>query len=195
MKSIEKLKSVVLDIRRTVSSAIASDYGTGNGNITDYDVRRALGKAIDEIEEELEERYVELPVDSNGVPINVGDRLTDGEYTFLVAYIGFHGGRYDIGDENGFAWACCDVEHVPDPIKQLKPCPFCGSSDLYIVEQVIGREAPFGSADDKTVGIFCNACKQTVTLEANEDEGRSISTEQRAVEAWNMRAAWNRRAK
>ena len=195
MKSIEKLKSVVLDIRRTVSSAIASDYGTGNGNITDYDVRRALGKAIDEIEQEIEERYIELPVDSNDVPIKLGDRLTDGEYTFVADYIEFYDGQYTICDENGVAWACCDVEHVPDTAKQLKPCPFCGSSDLYIVEQVIGREAPFGSADDKTVGIFCNACKQTVTLEANEDEGRSISTEQRAVEAWNMRAAWNRRAK
>lgn len=72
--------------------------------------------------------------------------------------------------------------------EQLKPCPFCGSSDLYIVEHMIGRDAPFMCADDNTVGIFCNTCKQTVTLEANEDEGRDSGTEQRAIAAWNRRA-------
>jgi len=70
----------------------------------------------------------------------------------------------------------------------LKSCPFCGSNNLYIVEQMIDREAPFVSVDDSTVGIFCNTCKQTVTLEVNEDEGRSFDTEQRAIEAWNRRA-------
>jgi len=57
------------------------------------------------------------------------------------------------------------------------------------VEHMIGREAPFDSADDSTVGIFCNTCKQTVTLEANEDEGRGFDTERGAVEAWNRRAS------
>ena len=70
---------------------------------------------------------------------------------------------------------------------ELKPCPFCGSNDLYIITQMIEREAPFCSVDDCTVGIFCNTCKQTVTLEANEDEGRDFSTEQRAIAAWNRR--------
>lgn len=146
-------------------------------------------EAAKKVEEEVEERFVELPVDSKGIPINVGERLTDGEYTFTVASMSYHGYKsWAVLNEDGNAWACCDVEHVPDPAKQLKPCPFCGSNDLYIVEQMIDREAPFMSADDKTIGIFCNTCKQTVFLEANEDEGRSLSTEQMAVEAWNKRA-------
>jgi len=146
-------------------------------------------KATKRVEKEIKERFTELPVDSNGVPIKVDDRLTDGEYTFVVASIEYHGdGRWSILNEQGHVWACCDVEHVPDPATKLKSCPFCGSKDLYIVEHMIGRDGPFACMDDKTVGIFCNTCKQTVILEANEDEGRNLTTEQRAVEAWNRRA-------
>lgn len=187
MKSIEKLRTVASDRRPLIPSLITT-YCDMDGGISDADVRVALGTAVDEIEQELEERYVELPVDANGVPINPGDRLTDGEYTFVVASMSYHGYKsWSVLNEEGNAWDCCDVEHVPYPYKQMKPCPFCGSNDLYIVEHVIGRDAQFMSTDDKTVGIFCNTCKQTVTLEANEDEGRSLDTEQKAVDAWNMR--------
>lgn len=187
MKSIEKLRSVVFNIGLLIPKSLVTTYCDKEGEISDYDVRSALAMAIDEIAQELKERYVELPVDANGVPINPGERLTDGKYTFVVASVAYGYKSWSVLDGNGRAWACCDVEHVPDPIKQLKPCPFCGSNDLYIVEHMIGRGASFMSADDKTVGIFCNTCKQTVTLEDNEDEGRSLNTEQRAVEAWNRR--------
>lgn len=189
MKSIEKLRKVAEEQSSPVMCKLVRVYTDQDVmSASNHGVREALGVAIDEIEEELEERYVELPVDSNGVPINYGDRLTDGEYTFTVARMEYYGyGSWSVLNVDGNAWACCDVEHVPDPYKQLRPCPFCGSNDLYIVEHVIGRDAPFMCTDDKTVGIFCNTCKQTVTLEANEDEGRSLNTEQRAVEAWNRR--------
>lgn len=63
---------------------------------------------------------------------------------------------------------------------KLKPCPFCGCSNLYIVTvEQHGFE---------TVGIFCNACKQTVTIEDNEWEGLNEKTKERAIKAWNMRA-------
>lgn len=187
MKSIEKLRTSASDRRPLIPSLITT-YCDMDGGISDADVRVALGTAVDEIEQELEERYVELPVDANGVTINYGDRLTDGEYTFKVASMSYHGYKsWSVLNEEGNAWACCDVEHVPDPIKQLEPCPFCGSKDLYIVEHMIGRDASFMCADDKTVGIFCNTCKQLVILEANEDEGRNLNTEQKAVVAWNRR--------
>lgn len=65
---------------------------------------------------------------------------------------------------------------------ELKPCPFCGCGEgtLYIVAvEQRGYE---------TVGIFCNACKQTVTLEDNEWEGLNDKTKEKAIEAWNRRA-------
>lgn len=67
---------------------------------------------------------------------------------------------------------------------ELKPCPFCGSGKggkgaLYIVTvEQHGYE---------TVGIFCNACKQTVTLERNEWEGLNEDTKEKAIKAWNRR--------
>lgn len=191
MKSIEKLRKVAEEQSSPVACKLVRVYTDQDGmSASNQGVMEALGSAIDEIEHELKERYLELPFDANGVPINFGDRMTDGEYTFKVASLSYHGYKsWSVLNEEGNAWACCDVEHVPDPAKQLKPCPFCGSKDLYIVEHMIGRDAPFMCADDKTVGIFCNTCKQTVTLEANEDEGRNLTTEQRAVEAWNKRVA------
>lgn len=190
MRSIEKLRKVAEEQSSPVMCKLVRVYTDQDGmSASNQEVMEALGAATDEIDKELRERYVELPVDSKDVPINPGDRMTDGEYTFVVASMEYHGHKsWSVLNEKGRAWACCDIEHVPDPIKQLKPCPFCGSKDLYIVEHVIGRDAPFMSVDDKTVGIFCNTCKQTVTLEDNEDEGRSLDTEQRAVEAWNRRA-------
>lgn len=191
MKSIEKLRKVAEEQSSPVVCKLVRVYTDQDGmSASNSQVMEALGAALDEIEQELGERYVELPVDANGVPINVGDRLTDGECTFVVASMSYHGHKsWSVMNKKGIDWACCDVEHVPDPAKQLNPCPFCGSKDLYIVDHVIGRDAPFMCADDKTVGIFCNTCKQTVTLEANEDEGRNLNTEQRAVEAWNRRAS------
>lgn len=64
---------------------------------------------------------------------------------------------------------------------KLKPCPFCGCGDgsLYIVTV---EQRGF-----ETVGIFCNACKQTVTLEYNEWEGLNDKTKEKAIKAWNRR--------
>lgn len=67
---------------------------------------------------------------------------------------------------------------------ELKPCPFCGadSGSLYFVTV---EQRGF-----ETVGIFCNACKQTVTLEENEWEGDNETTRAVAIEAWNRRAPY-----
>lgn len=68
-------------------------------------------------------------------------------------------------------------------IEELKPCPFCGMphTELYwvtITSEKYGYE---------TLGIFCNNCKQVVTLEANDWGGDSAFTRQNATEAWNRR--------
>lgn len=62
---------------------------------------------------------------------------------------------------------------------ELKPCPFCGCDNLYIVTV---EQRGF-----ETVGIFCNACKQTVILEENEWEGMNNKTKVKAIKAWNQR--------
>ena len=64
--------------------------------------------------------------------------------------------------------------------KKLKPCPFCGCDNLYI----INREENSGY---ESIGIFCNECKQTVFLEENEWEGYNRTTIEKAIEAWNRR--------
>lgn len=47
---------------------------------------------------------------------------------------------------------------------KIKACPFCGcgTAELYMIT--------IENNGFETVGIFCNGCKQTVTLEANEWE-------------------------
>ena len=62
---------------------------------------------------------------------------------------------------------------------KLKPCPFCGIRDLYIV-----TTEQHGCV---TVGLFCNGCKQTIILEENEWEGDTEKTRRKAIDAWNRR--------
>jgi len=63
-----------------------------------------------------ESQWAKLPVDADGVPIRVGDVLTDGEYTFVVDELAAFGdGSWSIRNEDGNAWAACDVTHHHEP--------------------------------------------------------------------------------
>lgn len=63
-----------------------------------------------------EHGWVKLPKDANGVPICVGDVLTDGEHTFVVDELAaFGGGSWSIRNEDGSAWKACDVTHHHEP--------------------------------------------------------------------------------
>ena len=60
--------------------------------------------------------YIALPVDADGVPIRVGDVLTDGEYTFVVGELAVFGdGSWSIRNDDGNAWEACDVTHHHEP--------------------------------------------------------------------------------
>jgi hypothetical protein len=49
-----------------------------------------LNERADEIEKELKERYIELPLDKDGVPIHVGDKMVDNDnYEFVVIELDF----------------------------------------------------------------------------------------------------------
>lgn len=63
--------------------------------------------------------------------------------------------------------------------EELKPCPFCGSTDIYPTFEE-------GCINDSAV-VFCNSCKVSVKVESNDQEGYTAETERRALEAWNKR--------
>ena len=66
--------------------------------------------------EQLCECSIRLPVDADGEYIHVGDVLTDGEYTFRVDELAVFGdGSWSIRNEDGNAWAACDVTHHHTP--------------------------------------------------------------------------------
>ena len=63
-----------------------------------------------------EHGWIRLPKDANGVPICVGDVLTDGEHTFVVDELAaFGGGSWSIRNEDENAWKACDVTHYHEP--------------------------------------------------------------------------------
>lgn len=65
---------------------------------------------------------------------------------------------------------------------KLKPCPFCGCGEGTLYFVTVGLQGY------ETLGIFCNGCKQTVTLEENEWEDDTDETRRKAIKAWNRRA-------
>lgn len=69
---------------------------------------------------------------------------------------------------------------IIDLYKAVKPCPFCGSEDIY-------AKFEHGYLDNSAI-VFCNGCKASIKLEENDQEGFSEETVKKAVEAWNRRA-------
>lgn len=66
-----------------------------------------------------------------------------------------------------------------DSKHKYKPCPFCGSTDIYLTFER-------GYIDDSVV-MFCNNCKTSVKLEENDQEGFTNEAAAKAVEAWERR--------
>lgn len=65
----------------------------------------------DEIQAEVDERYMPLPVDADGVPIHVGDVLENGEYKGAVTDMSWDGRFWHIY-HGSIAIAPCDYTHV-----------------------------------------------------------------------------------
>lgn len=84
-------------------------------------LRDNLYRFADSIDAKLEERYEALPIDADDVPICAGDKMTDGEYVFVVDHIVFHlSGAVSICNHDGVAWAACDIHHYKEPtVKDL----------------------------------------------------------------------------
>lgn len=60
------------------------------------------------------------PRASDGDLVKPGDLVTDGEYTFRVAEVVFHGDwSVSVHDDWSVEWAACDLEHVPDSFERV----------------------------------------------------------------------------
>lgn len=106
METVDKLRGYCDKLRNVDDNCVSAEYVAERCAI---DVRRLA----DEIEREIAERYMELPVDMDGVPIRVGDR---------VCSPNAGGGEYDV-----FAIACnhwVDIDgfkHNPAGTLHVKP--------------------------------------------------------------------------
>ena len=75
-----------------------------------------LNRIADEIEREIAEKYMELPVDADGVPIHVGDKLKGVYETFEVCAISEHYAYWCEGRHWDKATECTHVK--PDKLKE-----------------------------------------------------------------------------
>ena len=117
MRSTDELREYALGwdegnrVRRDLT-AIADRIDAAH----EREVTMVRGEAVTELGHKVVSEYVKLPVDADGVPIHVGDVLTDGEYTFRVDELAAFGdGSWSIRNEDGNAWAACDVTHRHAP--------------------------------------------------------------------------------
>lgn len=95
LKSVERLLEFVGDMNATeINDHIKA---RPDGFVVSFRIdgewldgwNRAVLATVEKIEKEVAERYMELPLDADGVPIRVGDVLTDGEHTYTVTSVTF----------------------------------------------------------------------------------------------------------
>lgn len=102
--------------------------------------------AIDRSDEMAEHGWIRLPKDADGEYIHVGDVLTDGEYKFKVFELAAFGdGSWSIRNEDGNAWAACDVTHhhaptVEDVLREFA-LAVCKDDALTIRKDVVDEYA------------------------------------------------------
>ena len=105
LESIEKL-------REFVGKELYEKERIGHG---DYSHLHVL---IEDVKREIAEKYMELPVDADGVPIRVGDELENGEYRLKVTDMSWDGHFWHVY-HGSIAIAPCDYTHVkPDKLKE-----------------------------------------------------------------------------
>lgn len=141
------------------------------GNMATYeDLIRECCVIADEIEREISERYIELPVDADGVPIHVGDVLETSEYGKRFTCTGYSyqtagyekphwsiAYRYDNYDGTTEFVSLHSCRHVkPDPVKELL-CEF--ASDVSCMGDGVKRSF---SPDEKCIVELADAIREVV---------------------------------
>ena len=129
-----------------------------NSRVSTYRSPSEYERLADRIDQEM----VELPRDRDGVPIHVGDVLTDGEYTFRVDELAAFGdGSWSIRNEDGNAWAACDVTHHHAPTVEDVLREF--------TDEVWNRCCEGATASDSGIDELVAECAAKLRL-AGEDE-------------------------
>lgn len=115
------------------------------------------------LKREIAEKYMELPVDADGVPIHIGDELeTAHGAKMIVEYVGerevrvyLDGEHYRISQDE-YAYTCRHVKH--DPVKELL--------EEFVREHCTGNELPdhgnpvyadYAAKIREAVNVVCNA--------------------------------------
>lgn len=95
LESIDKLRDIIADVNvAELSANIQQPIGTGRearvspGWVDAW--RMAANRALEEIDRELAGRYIELPVDMDGVPWHIGD-VVDGHGVVRSMDLNRHG--------------------------------------------------------------------------------------------------------
>ena len=107
LESITQLRMIIADVNvAEISANIQQPIGTGReARVSPAWVdswQRAAERALDEIEREVADRYIALPVDADGEPWHIGD-MVEG-----------HGMVRSL-DLNRYGWAFFGVENAIDP--------------------------------------------------------------------------------
>ena len=114
IESIEKLResSHLDDSKWTLETGeVIHVYGSEPNDPNAVNWGEQWRKIADEIEAEIESRYMELPVDADGVPIHVGDEMENGEYRGKVTDMSWDGHFWHVY-HGSIAIAPCDYSHV-----------------------------------------------------------------------------------
>lgn len=105
-----------LDVLRELIETSRHEYEMGN---VSYVV--GFNDIADAIEAEVAERFMELPVDADGIPIHVGDRLVravgDG-IVHIVAMLKFDG-RYWWYESSNDCFSCDGSMHKPRTVEDV----------------------------------------------------------------------------
>lgn len=109
LQSIDKLRdySHLDDDKWTLETGeIIHMYGSKPNDPNAINWGEQWRKIAEEIEQEIVERYIELPVDADGVPIHIGDTLEGAPGSK------WDGERFEVGgmEVTASGWEVCDVE-------------------------------------------------------------------------------------
>ena len=123
MRSIDELRKSADDCTQIA--------GIDNKFETVWMTKSCFTQALDDIEREVKECYVELPKDADGKPIRVGDVLDANRGT--VTCIRYAGHGWEIVTDHTYSYNPADLRHCHEPTVE--------DTLTKMVEQAVGHSA------------------------------------------------------